>query len=94
MGRKPGFRNAPRLIDIDILFYDDLVLERPRLVIPHPRLAERLFVLLPLAELAPELVHPVSKKSVRELLGELKEKEKGEACLKYLSNSTSTLPIT
>lgn len=68
LGRKTSFRNGPRLIDIDILFYDDLVLDTPSLVIPHPRLHERGFVLLPLMEIAPDLVHPVQKKSVRELL--------------------------
>jgi 2-amino-4-hydroxy-6-hydroxymethyldihydropteridine diphosphokinase len=67
LGRKESFPNGPRLIDIDILFYDDLVLDQPSLVIPHPRLQERSFVLLPLMDIAPDLVHPVSKKSVREM---------------------------
>jgi 2-amino-4-hydroxy-6-hydroxymethyldihydropteridine diphosphokinase len=67
LGRKESFPNGPRLIDLDILFYDDLVVERPSIMIPHPRLHERGFVLLPLMEIAPELVHPVYKKTVREL---------------------------
>ncbi len=67
LGRKESFPNGPRLIDIDILFYDDLVLNTSSLVIPHPRLQERAFVLLPLMDIDPELVHPVSKKSIREL---------------------------
>ena len=67
LGRKESFPNGPRLIDIDILFYDDLVLNTPALVIPHPRLHERGFVLLPLMEIEPDLVHPVTKKSVREM---------------------------
>ena len=67
LGRKESFPNGPRLIDMDILFYDDLVLEKPSLVLPHPRLHERGFVLLPLLEIAPNLVHPVHKKSVREM---------------------------
>jgi 2-amino-4-hydroxy-6-hydroxymethyldihydropteridine diphosphokinase len=67
LGRKESFPNGPRLIDMDILFYDDLVLEGPSLIIPHPRLHERGFVLLPLMEIAPELIHPVNKKSVREM---------------------------
>ena len=67
LGRKPGIRNGPRLIDIDILFYDHLVLNTSLLTVPHPRLHERGFVLLPLMDIAPELIHPVLKKSVREL---------------------------
>ena len=67
LGRKESFLNGPRLIDIDILFYDELVVDKPSLVIPHPRLHERGFVLLPLMEIAPDLVHPVIKKSIREM---------------------------
>ena len=68
LGREVSFQNGPRLIDIDILFYDDLVLESPTVVIPHPRLHERGFVLMPLMDIAPDLVHPVRKQSVREML--------------------------
>ena len=60
---------GPRKIDIDILFYDDLVLHTPPLVLPHPRLHERGFVLLPLMDIAPDLVHPQTKQSVREMAG-------------------------
>ena len=67
LGRKESFPNGPRLIDLDILFYDDQVLNTPSLVIPHPRLQERGFVLLPLMDIDPELIHPVSQKSVREM---------------------------
>ena len=68
LGRKASFRNGPRLIDIDILFYDDLVLETPELILPHPRLHERGFVLLPMMDIAPDLVHPVKNKSIREMV--------------------------
>ncbi|MDD5191224.1 MAG: 2-amino-4-hydroxy-6-hydroxymethyldihydropteridine diphosphokinase [Dehalococcoidales bacterium] len=68
MGRKPGPVNSPRPIDIDILFYNDQVFSNPVLVIPHPRLAERVFVLMPLEEIAPGLIHPVKGKTVREML--------------------------
>ena len=67
LGRTGSVQNGPRLIDMDILFYDDLVLDKPSLVIPHPRLQERAFVLRPLMDIAPDLVHPVNKKSVREM---------------------------
>jgi 2-amino-4-hydroxy-6-hydroxymethyldihydropteridine diphosphokinase len=68
LGRRQGVRFGPRLIDIDILLYDDQVLATEQLEIPHPRLHKRGFVLVPLGELAPGLVHPVLKTSVRELL--------------------------
>jgi len=68
MGRLESFRNAPRPIDMDILFYDDLVLESADLNIPHPRLHDRAFVLAPLVEIAPDLVHPVLNVTVTELL--------------------------
>jgi len=68
LGRKESFRNGPRLIDMDILFYGLLVSDHPGLVIPHPYLHERAFVLVPLAEIAPDLVHPVLKVTIRELL--------------------------
>jgi 2-amino-4-hydroxy-6-hydroxymethyldihydropteridine diphosphokinase len=68
LGRMPTFHYGPRLIDLDILFYDDLVLQTPHLTIPHPRLAERLFVLAPMADLAPDLRHPVLGQTMRQLL--------------------------
>ena len=67
LGRTESFPNGPRLIDMDILFFDDVVLNKPSIVIPHPRLHERGFVLLPLMDIAPNLVHPVTQKSVREM---------------------------
>ncbi|MDA1329521.1 MAG: 2-amino-4-hydroxy-6-hydroxymethyldihydropteridine diphosphokinase [Chloroflexi bacterium] len=68
VGREASFKNGPRQIDIDILFYDDLVLEEEGLVVPHPRVHARSFMLAPIVELTPELVHPVFGKTVSELL--------------------------
>jgi len=68
MGRLPTFRNGPRLIDIDILFYDDITSEQPGLVIPHPCIPERAFVLVPLAEIAPDYLHPVLQVTIHDLL--------------------------
>ena len=68
LGRKASFQNGPRLIDIDLLFYDDLVLNTAALTIPHPHVHERGFVLLPMLDIAPDYVHPVKQRSVRELL--------------------------
>jgi len=70
LGRLPGIRNGPRQIDLDFLFYDDLALETPVLTIPHPRIAGRGFVLVPLADLAPDLRHPLTGQPISEMLAE------------------------
>ncbi|HEY4935977.1 MAG TPA: 2-amino-4-hydroxy-6-hydroxymethyldihydropteridine diphosphokinase [Puia sp.] len=72
-GRKRTIKNAPRTIDIDILFYNRLVLEEPGLSIPHPRIADRRFVLEPLNEISPEFIHPVFGKTIQLLLLECKD---------------------
>jgi 2-amino-4-hydroxy-6-hydroxymethyldihydropteridine diphosphokinase len=74
LGRVRTVRHGPRPIDLDILLFGDLVMEHPRLVVPHPRLCERLFVLEPLAEIVPERLHPLSGRSLRDHFEELRGK--------------------
>ena len=73
-----GPRYTSRPIDIDILFYDNLILDTPDLIVPHPRMCERNFVLTPLAEILPHLVHPVYQKTIEELLAECTDALKAE----------------
>jgi 2-amino-4-hydroxy-6-hydroxymethyldihydropteridine diphosphokinase len=70
LGRKKTKENGPRIIDIDILFYGDQVLHTKNLIIPHPRLQARLFVLQPMMDVSPDFIHPVLKKSIRQLFEE------------------------
>lgn len=74
LGRVETFRLGPRIIDLDILLYDDLILESENLIIPHSQMQQRRFVLVPLAEIAPNLIHPVSKKSIKRILEQLEDK--------------------
>ncbi len=74
LGRTQSFRWGPRAIDLDILFYDNLLLESENLTIPHKLLHLRRFVLVPMVEIAPSWFHPVLKKSVKELLKNLSPK--------------------
>ncbi|MBS3128746.1 2-amino-4-hydroxy-6-hydroxymethyldihydropteridine diphosphokinase [Candidatus Woesearchaeota archaeon] len=76
LGKKKKRKNGPRTIDIDILLYDRLVIKEKNLIIPHPRMHERRFVLIPLKEIAPKFVHPKMKKSISELLRSVKEKKR------------------
>lgn len=73
LGRQETFRWGPRTIDLDILFFDEKEIRTEELQIPHPRLQERQFVLIPLAEIDRDLIHPVLKKSIGELLDDMKE---------------------
>jgi 2-amino-4-hydroxy-6-hydroxymethyldihydropteridine diphosphokinase len=72
-GRKRQVKNGPRTLDLDLLFYGDCVIDKANLTIPHPRLHHRWFVLKPLWDLRSDLVHPVFKKSICELLSDLNE---------------------
>jgi hypothetical protein len=75
MGRVKGVAKGPRVIDVDVLMYGHSVVSMPGLEIPHPSIAERRFVLEPLAELAPELRHPVHHRTIRQLLAAVGEQD-------------------
>ncbi len=78
MGREPGIKWGPRLIDLDILLFEDLIREESDLTIPHPLMHRRNFVLAPLSEIAPEKVHPVLGKTIRDLLCDNSGNDTGE----------------
>jgi 2-amino-4-hydroxy-6-hydroxymethyldihydropteridine diphosphokinase len=73
MGRRREVKWGSRIIDIDILFYGDEIIHEINLVVPHPELHKRSFTLIPLAEIAPDLVHPIFRKNILELKTELKD---------------------
>lgn len=73
MGRVRTVKNAARIIDIDILFFNDEIINEPNLIVPHPEIPNRRFVLMPLNELAPGMIHPVLNKTTEELLQNCKD---------------------
>ena len=74
MGRIRSKKNAPRIIDIDILFFNDEIIRTPDLVVPHPEIQNRRFVLVPLNEVSPYFIHPILQKTPTELLNECADK--------------------
>jgi len=67
IGRKRSVKNAPRIIDIDVLLYGNIISDDEKIILPHPRMSERLFVLTPLREIAGEVIHPIIGKSINEM---------------------------
>jgi 2-amino-4-hydroxy-6-hydroxymethyldihydropteridine diphosphokinase len=93
LGRRRTVAKGPRTIDIDILLYGNAVVRTPRLEIPHPRMGERRFVLAPLADLAPELRHPLNRRTVREMLASLTgQTVRLRGMLNVLCDSSSSSP--
>lgn len=96
IGRKPDGRWGPRLIDIDVLFFDSLIFNFYNCIVPHPMIAERRFTLIPLNEVMAEFIHPVLKKPIAQLLSECSDKRKvwrgNPAPAIYSGQSESTTP--
>lgn len=74
LGRDQDNRSGPRTMDLDLLFYGDRTITEPDLIVPHPRLHQRRFVLMPLSEIAPLWTHPISQRSMRQLLDEVEDR--------------------
>ena len=80
-GRTREFPNAPRTLDLDILFFGDRIIRKKDLIVPHPRLSERKFVLEPMSRIAPGLVHPLFRKTIQSLLEECKDPSQVRLCI-------------
>ncbi len=78
LGRTETYRWGPRVIDLDILFYGDQIINDKELIVPHPYLTERIFVLKPLSEIAPELRHPLTGKTILEYLNDIEKENQDE----------------
>jgi 2-amino-4-hydroxy-6-hydroxymethyldihydropteridine diphosphokinase len=92
LGRVRTVRNGPRIIDLDILLWDNLIVNEDGLVIPHPRMHERLFVLDPLAEIAPDVRHPILAKTVAECRAEIALKSRDETAVLRMDGPWWVLP--
>ena len=75
LGRVPNFQNGPRVIDIDILFFDNTIINTPPLMVPHPRLHERASVLVPFAEIEPDFIHPILQRPINKILEDVDRSE-------------------
>ena len=92
LGRVRGERWGPRVIDLDLLLYDGEIIQTPELVLPHPEMHRRAFVLAPLAEIAPDAWHPVLNQSAAQLLAELDPADR-EALKPLASEETASCPV-
>jgi 2-amino-4-hydroxy-6-hydroxymethyldihydropteridine diphosphokinase len=81
IGRVPSIVNGPRQIDLDILYHGDTVMETQRLTLPHPRIAERAFVLVPLGDIAPDLIGPTETRSIASLLDSVPGRDTVQPCI-------------
>ncbi len=81
LGRERTVKWGPRTIDLDILLYDDVCISQPDMQVPHPEMHKRAFVLIPLCEIAPEVRHPVLKKTIRELVENIPNETKWSAVI-------------
>ena len=89
IGRLDGLRWGPRLIDIDLLFYEDVELVTERLIIPHKEVTGRAFVLVPLADIAPNLMHPSLGETIQTLMNKLTQEEIGSVVKTFTVDSTN-----